>query len=183
MSVINKASTLFDEVALRFDPEGTFRREKLAVMIGYGVVSACTLLYAFSSSESLSNELGAYIESNQVNNTGEQWFLLQNKSDYPWENLELNLNDAYTLSHPKPVPPGATFKILVQDFIYNDFIPHTPRIESWKTVSRTSRAGPFAPPDLKPKTLKLVTNNGSFTALFGLPDPPKPSSKPAPAPE
>ena len=176
MSQIEKASALFDNLAQFIDPNGSYQKEKLATMIAYILISLLTLGYAFSSSETLHNDLGAYIENNQIDNTGEQWFLLQNKSDAPWDEITFRLNSTYTLAHPQPIPAGTTSRILVQDFIYNDFIPQTQRLDSWKAVSPLTRSGPFAPADLKPQKLDLITNQGSFTALFG--DPGLPATSP-----
>lgn len=167
MAVLEQALDILDNVAESIDPDGRYRREKLLAMVAYAVSALLTLVFAFSGGGGgVSNNLGAHIERNVVPVTNEQWFLIQNRSSSDWNGLTMQLNGAYTFVAPKPLPANSSERFLVKDFVYNHYIPHTPRVGGWKSLSPTPPPGAFAPRDLVPKTLTITTDGGEFTALF-----------------
>lgn len=163
MSAFAPVIEKFDQAAKAIDPTGVYRRQKLATVSAYALISLLTIAWSISGGDLITNALGARIDSEIVADTNERWYLVHNDSGDDWNGVAFTLDDLYRLELDKPIPAGKTTKIFVRDFRYVQHVPRPVRPQSWRVFASKPPPSPFAAKDYKPRAITILTQEGNYT--------------------
>ena len=143
-----------------FQRGSRYQTEKVAVLVGYLVISVASLVWAFSG-KNLDNQLGADFGQTTLSEIDQGVYFLSNDSDDDWTQVRVVLNRQYLYTNPE-IQNKSRVTLSGKDFDYFYFIPRTWGKAGWEKLDKSEKPGPKAPNNLKPTFVQIRTEQGKF---------------------
>lgn len=166
MNVTEDLRDALQDISRGLEGGGRLQRARIITLGTYAALAVLTLLWGLSGTVLLANPIGARIEARHVEETQEYWILLLNESQDEWTQPQLTLNNNYIYTHPEPIPPSHSVRVLIEEFRYQLYVPRAPRAEGWLSIDPRPPHRPYASNRLKPETVTLRTAQGEHTERF-----------------
>lgn len=164
MSQIGQAVQQVNQVVESLLSSGSrYRVEKITVIAVFLVISAASLVWAFSGG--VNNALNAYFEAGKLQEIDDQNLHLTN-SGSTWTTARVVLNRMYLWTTPE-VEADSQVTLQPADFSYYYYIPRAWGRENWERLADEEKPGPEAPSTLDIEQVRIWAREGSIDLELG----------------
>jgi hypothetical protein len=147
-----------------FSGGSRYQVEKVATVAVYAIVSAASLVWAFSG-DGAANELHAEFEVGRLNEIDDQNLHLINSGD-EWTTVRVVLNQMYLWTTPK-VEAREQITLQPADFSYYYYIPRPWGRQGWELLAAEEKPGPRAPGTLMIERVRIWAREGNSNIILG----------------
>ena len=148
-----------------FSRQTRHQPEKIATIAVYLVVSAASVIWAFSGGES-TNALGAEFDVREIEEIDDQNFFLKNISSQDWTGVRVALNGKYLWKTDK-IEAGKQKALRPEDFHYFFYVPRPWGRHDWEQLVEREKPAASAPDTVDVNVVQVRADQGSLKISKG----------------